>query len=98
MTSSPEDPPLFHSRGRYPGAVIRNRHPALLALRLTALLILLCAAAAPVLALDSQAIFERNEQAVYQIHVVNRDTGKKSSIGSGFIFDRPFAPLRINCG
>ena len=89
MASPPENPPLFQSRSRYPGAAIRVRYPDVIALRLTALLILLCVAAAPVIALDSQAIFERNEQAVYQIHVINRDTGKKSSIGSGFIFDRP---------
>lgn len=39
-------------------------------------------------ALGSQAIFERAEYAVYQIRVVNRDTGKKSSIGSGFLYGR----------
>lgn len=43
----------------------------------------------PASALDSQAVFERHERAVYQIRVINRETGKKSSIGSGFIFDRP---------
>jgi len=37
-------------------------------------------------ALDSQAVFELSEHAVYQVRVINRDTGKKSSIGSGFIF------------
>ncbi len=40
-------------------------------------------------AFDSQAVFELSEHAVYQIRVINRETGKKSSIGSGFIFDRP---------
>lgn len=40
-------------------------------------------------ALDSQAIFERTEHAVYQIRVINRETDKKSSIGSGFIYERP---------
>jgi len=40
------------------------------------------------IALDAQAIFERNEQALFQIRVINRETEKKSSIGSGFIFDR----------
>ncbi len=44
-------------------------------------------AASTVHALDSQAVFERNERAVFQIRVVHRETGKKSSIGSGFIFD-----------
>jgi hypothetical protein len=39
-------------------------------------------------ALESQAIFERSEAGVYQIRVINRETGKKSSIGSGFIFGR----------
>lgn len=37
-------------------------------------------------ALDSQEVFERGETAVFQIRVINRETGKKSSIGSGFIF------------
>ena len=46
-------------------------------------------ASLPAMALDAQAIFERNEYALYQIQVINRETGKKSSIGSGFIFDRP---------
>lgn len=40
-------------------------------------------------ALDSQSVFELNEHAVFQVRVINRETGKKSSIGSGFIFDRP---------
>lgn len=40
-------------------------------------------------ALDSQTIFERSEHALFQIRVVNRETGKKSSIGSGFIYQRP---------
>lgn len=40
-------------------------------------------------ALDAQTIFENSEQALFQIRVINRETGKKSSIGSGFIFDRP---------
>ncbi|MCB1800902.1 MAG: trypsin-like peptidase domain-containing protein [Gammaproteobacteria bacterium] len=38
--------------------------------------------------LDSQAVFERYESAVFQIRVINRETDKKSSIGSGFVFDR----------
>jgi serine protease Do len=38
--------------------------------------------------LDAQQVFERSEDAVFQIRVINRDTGKKSSIGSGFAFDR----------
>ncbi|MCG6965635.1 MAG: serine protease [Chromatiaceae bacterium] len=41
------------------------------------------------MALDSQAVFQRNENAVYQVRVINRETGEKSTIGSGFIFDRP---------
>lgn len=36
--------------------------------------------------MDSQAIFERAETAVFQVRVINRETGKKSSIGSGFVF------------
>ncbi len=42
-------------------------------------------AAAPASALDSKRIFELNESRVFQIRVLNRETGKKSSIGSGFI-------------
>ena len=39
-------------------------------------------------ALDSQRVFERHENAVFQIRVIHKETGKKRSIGSGFIFDR----------
>ena len=39
----------------------------------------------PVDALDSRQIFELNEQRIFQIRVLNRETGKKSSIGSGFV-------------
>ena len=36
-------------------------------------------------ALDSKAIFQMHQDRVFQIRVLNRETGKKSSIGSGFI-------------
>ncbi len=36
-------------------------------------------------ALDSREIYEQNENRVFQVRVLNRETGKKSSIGSGFI-------------
>jgi serine protease Do len=39
----------------------------------------------PTLALDSKEIYQLNEERVFQIRVLNRETGKKSSIGSGFI-------------
>ena len=39
--------------------------------------------------LDSQSVFESRESAVFQIRVISRETGKKTSIGSGFVFDRP---------
>ena len=42
-------------------------------------------AAQPALALDSKKIYQLNEERVFQIRVLNRETGKKSSIGSGFI-------------
>lgn len=42
-------------------------------------------AAPPAMALDSSAIFEMHQDHVLQIRVLNRETGKKSSIGSGFI-------------
>ena len=51
---------------------------------LACLLMLLASPA--VLALDSQGVFERHEKTVFQIRVINRETGKKSSIGSGFIY------------
>ena len=37
------------------------------------------------MALDSKNIYQLNEDRVFQIRVLNRETGKKSSIGSGFI-------------
>ncbi len=39
----------------------------------------------PANALDSKRIYQLNEERVFQIRVLNRETGKKSSIGSGFI-------------
>ena len=39
----------------------------------------------PAAALDSRTIFEMHEERVLQIRVLNRETGKKSSIGSGFV-------------
>ncbi len=39
----------------------------------------------PATALDSKQVYERNEARVFQIRVLNRETGKKSSIGSGFL-------------
>jgi hypothetical protein len=41
--------------------------------------------AAPASALDSREIYQLNEDRVFQVRVLNRETGKKSSIGSGFI-------------
>ena len=40
---------------------------------------------APAAALDSKRIYQINEDRVFQIRVLNRETGKKSGIGSGFI-------------
>jgi hypothetical protein len=45
----------------------------------------LLAVAAPVAALDSKGIYQLNQDRVVQVRVLNRETGKKSSIGSGFI-------------
>ncbi|MDJ0778410.1 MAG: serine protease [Gammaproteobacteria bacterium] len=39
----------------------------------------------PAAALDSKQVYEQNEARVFQIRVLNRETGKKSSIGSGFL-------------
>jgi serine protease Do len=58
------------------------RH-SLLALGL--LLALVSAFASPALAFNSNEIYQQNENRVFQVRVLNRETGKKSSIGSGFI-------------
>jgi len=44
-----------------------------------------CVFAAPASALDSREIYQQNQDRVFQVRVLNRETGKKSSIGSGFI-------------
>jgi serine protease Do len=48
-------------------------------------LVALFAVAAPAAALDSKEIYQLNQDRVVQVRVLNRETGKKSSIGSGFI-------------
>jgi hypothetical protein len=48
-------------------------------------LVVLLAVAAPAAALDSKEIYQLNQDRVVQVRVLNRETGKKSSIGSGFI-------------
>lgn len=56
--------------------------------RVTSLVMFFCCLPlSPALGLDAEQIFERGEQAIYQIRVIHRETGKKSSIGSGFVFD-----------
>ncbi len=39
----------------------------------------------PAIALESKKIYQLHENSIFQIRVLNRETGKKSSIGSGFI-------------
>ena len=39
----------------------------------------------PANALESKQIYQLHENSIFQIRVLNRETGKKSSIGSGFI-------------
>ncbi|MFB3059711.1 MAG: S1C family serine protease [Gammaproteobacteria bacterium] len=39
----------------------------------------------PAAALESKRIYQMHENSVFQIRVLNRETGKKTSIGSGFI-------------
>ncbi|MFT5220947.1 MAG: serine protease Do [Planctomycetota bacterium] len=39
----------------------------------------------PARALESKEIYQLNETSIFQIRVLNRETGKKSSIGSGFV-------------
>ena len=46
---------------------------------------LMFACAVPAAAVDSKGIFKLNQDRVFQVRVLNRETGKKSSIGSGFI-------------
>lgn len=52
---------------------------------LFASLLLTAITSSPVAALDSKKIYQLNQDRVFQIRVLNRETGKKSSIGSGFI-------------
>jgi serine protease Do len=52
---------------------------------LLVLLLLFCLQ--PATALESKKIYQLHEESVFQIRVLNRETGKKSSIGSGFIVD-----------
>ena len=52
---------------------------------LAAWIFLATAFATPASALDSKEIYQQNEDRVFQVRVLNRETGKKSSIGSGFI-------------
>ncbi len=55
-------------------------------LRLIAASLLLTGIVAPpAAAMDSKNIYQLNQQRVFQVRVLNRETGKKSSIGSGFI-------------
>jgi hypothetical protein len=56
-----------------------------LLLRVLVAACLMAGFAAPAAALESSAIFEMHEDRVLQIRVLNRETGKKSSIGSGFV-------------
>jgi len=42
-------------------------------------------AVSPANAIDSKQIYQLNQERVFQVRVLNRETGKKSSIGSGFI-------------
>lgn len=37
---------------------------------------------------EAQRIYEKNAQSVFQVMVIDNSTGKKSSIGSGFLFSR----------
>ena len=57
----------------------------MLARIVVAALLLTGLAISPVAALDSKAVFQMQEERVLQIRVLNRETGKKSSIGSGFL-------------
>ncbi len=54
-------------------------------LKLYLLASLLCLMVQPAAALESKRIYQMHENSVFQIRVLNRETGKKTSIGSGFI-------------
>ena len=54
------------------------------------LILLLLFCLQPAVALESKKIYQLHEESVFQIRVLNRETGKKSSIGSGFIVDDGF--------
>ncbi len=54
-------------------------------LKLYLLASLLCLMVQPAAALESKKIYQMHENSVFQIRVLNRETGKKTSIGSGFI-------------
>lgn len=75
-----------HDARRYGRATLTQRISSTLGLLMICLAALL---PVRVLALDSQTIFERTEHALFQIRVINRETGKKTSIGSGFIYAQP---------
>ena len=48
-------------------------------------LLLAASTSQPASALDSKSIYQLNADRVFQVRVLNRETGKKSSIGSGFV-------------
>ena len=54
-------------------------------LKLCLLASLLCLMVQPAAALESKRIYQMHENSVFQIRVLNRETGNKTSIGSGFI-------------
>jgi len=54
-------------------------------LKLCLLASLLCLMVQPAAALESKKIYQMHENSVFQIRVLSRETGKKTSIGSGFI-------------
>ena len=54
-------------------------------LRLYLLIVLAVCSYQSASALESKKIYQLHENSVFQIRVLNRETGKKSSIGSGFI-------------
>jgi hypothetical protein len=51
-------------------------------------LLLLPASTLTAASLDAETLFNRKVGALYQVRVINKSTGEKSSIGSGFVFGR----------
>ncbi len=55
---------------------------------ISAILLLFLAPSLSAAPLDAETLFNRKVDALYQVRVINKSTGEKSSIGSGFVVGR----------